>query len=69
MAFYAAYLLSGRARPVAGPGRVHFLLGIAAGAAAGGLALHADPDRSRDGCFKAFRLNHWLGWRCSPAWR
>jgi 4-hydroxybenzoate polyprenyltransferase len=21
----------------------------------------ADPHRSREGCFKAFRLNHWVG--------
>ncbi len=61
MAFYAAYLISwawiGRSL---GLGNI-FLLGIAAAAAQalwhGGLI----RDRSRDGCFKAFRLNHWLG--------
>ena len=38
-----------------------FLLGIAAAAAQ--VVWHAGliKDRTRDGCFKAFRLNHWLG--------
>jgi 4-hydroxybenzoate polyprenyltransferase len=43
------------------PGGVVFLLGI--GAAAAQVVWHAGliKDRTRDGCFKAFRLNHWLG--------
>ena len=42
------------------PGAV-FLLGIAAAAAQ--VVWHATliKDRTREGCFKAFRLNHWLG--------
>ena len=42
------------------PGVV-FLLGIAAAAAQ--VVWHATliHDRTREGCFKAFRLNHWLG--------
>lgn len=40
---------------------VVFLLGIAAAAVQ--VVWHASliRDRTRDGCFKAFRLNHWLG--------
>jgi 4-hydroxybenzoate polyprenyltransferase len=61
MVFYAVYLLSwaviGRALGLG----LLFLLGI------GGAALQAMwhyrliQHRDRDGCFKAFRLNHWLG--------
>jgi len=61
MGFYAAYLLSwailGRAL---GLGFV-FLLGIAAAAAQAGWHYALIRSRTRDGCFKAFRLNHWLG--------
>jgi 4-hydroxybenzoate polyprenyltransferase len=61
MAFYAIYLLSwaliGRAL---GLGWV-FLLGIAAAAAQAGWHYMLIRDRSREGCFKAFRLNHWVG--------
>jgi 4-hydroxybenzoate polyprenyltransferase len=62
MAFYAAYIASW-----AMLGLVHVGLGIAFTA---GLAVAAGQalwhftlirNRSRDGCFKAFRLNHWLG--------
>ena len=61
MGFYAAYLVSwailGRAL---GLGFV-FLLGIAAAAAQAGWHYALIRSRTRDGCFKAFRLNHWLG--------
>ena len=61
MGFYAAYLVSwallGRAL---GLGAV-FLLGIAAAAAQAGWHYALIRTRTRDGCFKAFRLNHWLG--------
>jgi 4-hydroxybenzoate polyprenyltransferase len=61
MGFYAAYLLGwailGRAL---GLGFV-FLLGIAAAAAQAGWHYALIRSRTRDGCFKAFRLNHWLG--------
>ena len=61
MGFYAAYLLSwallGRAL---GLGTL-FLLGIAAAALQALWHYTLIRDRSRDGCFKAFRLNHWVG--------
>ena len=61
MAFYAAYLLAWAGLGHAlGLGRV-FLLGIAAGALQAVWHFTLIRDRSRDGCFKAFRLNHWLG--------
>ncbi|MCE2689807.1 MAG: 4-hydroxybenzoate octaprenyltransferase [Rubrivivax sp.] len=61
MGFYTAYLVSwallGRAL---GLGTV-FLLGIAAAAAQAVWHYAMIRTRTRDGCFKAFRLNHWLG--------
>jgi 4-hydroxybenzoate polyprenyltransferase len=61
MGFYAAYLLSwaliGRSL---GLGRV-FLLGIAAAAVQALWHYTLIRTRTREGCFKAFRLNHWLG--------
>ena len=61
MGFYAAYLLSwavlGR---VLGLGGV-FLLGIAAAAAQAGWHFTLIRGRNREGCFRAFRLNHWVG--------
>jgi len=61
MGFYAAYLLSwaaiGRAL---GLGAV-FLVGIAAAAAQAAWHFTLIRDRSREGCFRAFRENHWLG--------
>ena len=61
MAFYAAYLLSwawlGRSL---GLGRV-FLLGIAVAAAQALWHYTLIRGRTREGCFKAFRLNHWVG--------
>ncbi len=61
MGFYAAYLAGwawmGRHLGLG----LCFLIGI--GAAALQVAWHYTliRDRSREGCFKAFRLNHWLG--------
>ena len=61
MLFYVLYLLSwallGRAL---GLGAV-FLLGIAAAAAQAAWHYTLIRQRQREGCFKAFRLNHWLG--------
>ena len=61
MGFYAAYLLSwallGRALGLG----VVFLLGIGAAALQALWHYTLIRDRSRDGCFKAFRLNHWVG--------
>ena len=61
MAFYAVYLVSWAAigRQL-GLGAV-FLAGIALAAAQALWHFFLIRDRSREGCFKAFRLNHWLG--------
>jgi 4-hydroxybenzoate polyprenyltransferase len=40
---------------------VPFLAGIAAAAAISAWHYTLIHDRSRDGCFRAFRLNHWVG--------
>jgi 4-hydroxybenzoate polyprenyltransferase len=61
MAFYAAYLASWAVLGLGlGLGRV-FLLGIAAAAAQAGWHWTLIRGRTREGCFRAFRLNHWLG--------
>ena len=61
MLFYAGYLASWAGLGLAlGLGRV-FLLGIAAAALQAGWHYTLIRDRQREGCFKAFRLNHWLG--------
>lgn len=61
MLFYALYLVSwallGRAL---GLGSL-FLAGIGAAALQAAWHYTLIRDRSRDGCFKAFRLNHWVG--------
>jgi 4-hydroxybenzoate polyprenyltransferase len=61
MGFYAAYLASwaalGHALGLGGA----YLLGIAAAAAQAAWHYTLIRSRSRMGCFKAFRLNHWLG--------
>ena len=61
MAFYAIYLVSwGALGRSLGLGRV-FWLGIAVAAAQALWHFSLIRGRSRDGCFKAFRLNHGLG--------
>ena len=61
MGFYAVYLgVWTWAYPVATPGPA-FYLGIAAAAAQAGWHWTLIRHRTRDGCFKAFRLNHWVG--------
>ena len=61
MAFYAVYLVSwawlGRSLGLGG----WFGLGIAAAALQAAWHFTLIRQRTRDGCFKAFRLNHWLG--------
>ena len=61
MGFYAAYLLSWAAigRSL-GLGAV-FLAGIAVAALQVGWHYTLIRDRSREGCFRAFRENHWVG--------
>jgi 4-hydroxybenzoate polyprenyltransferase len=61
MAFYAVYLLSwGLIGRSLGLG---WVFGAGMAMAAGQAAWHYTliRERSRDGCFKAFRLNHWVG--------
>ena len=61
MAFYAIYLGLWTALGLRlGLGR-YFLLGIAVAAAQVLWHYRLIKDRSREGCFKAFRENHWLG--------
>ena len=61
MAFYAAYLAVWAALGVhLGLGAAYFA-GIATAAALAGWHFTLIRDRSRDGCFRAFRLNHWVG--------
>ncbi len=61
MGFYAMYLgVWAWAYQPAAPGWV-FHLGIAAAAAQASWHWTLIRSRTRDGCFKAFRLNHWLG--------
>lgn len=61
MAFYTVYLASWTFLGLRlGLGKV-FLLGIAAAAAQVAWHYSLIKHRSREGCFKAFRQNHWLG--------
>ena len=61
MAFYALYLASwawlGLSLGLGTP----YLVGLAAAAAQAGWHYTMIRQRSRDGCFRAFRLNHWVG--------
>jgi len=61
MGFYAAYLVTWAALGHAlGLGRT-YLVGVAAAAVQAAWHFTLIRSRSRAGCFKAFRLNHWLG--------
>ena len=61
MLFYAVYLISWSVLGHAlGLGRI-FGLGLALAAAQALWHWRLIRRRSREGCFKAFRLNHWLG--------
>lgn len=61
MAFYAIYLASWALLGLAAGRGAWYLAGIAV--AAGTAAWHYTliRTRSREGCFRAFRLNHWVG--------
>lgn len=59
--FYGAYLLSWAWLLDAAARGPWLCLGLAAAAAQVGWHLVLIRDRSREGCFKAFRLNHWIG--------
>jgi 4-hydroxybenzoate polyprenyltransferase len=61
MAFHAVHLVSWAAIGLALGLGGWFLAGVAAAAAQVGWHWTLIRDRSRDGCFKAFRLNHWVG--------
>jgi 4-hydroxybenzoate polyprenyltransferase len=61
MGFYAAYLAVWAVighRLGLGPA---FFVGIAIAGGLAGWHFTLIRDRSRDGCFRAFRLNHWVG--------
>jgi 4-hydroxybenzoate polyprenyltransferase len=61
MVFYAAFLAIWAAAGVAlGYGWPYFA-GLAVAAAIGAWHFTLIRTRSREGCFRAFRLNHWLG--------
>ncbi len=61
MLFYAAYLVSWAWLGLSlGLGRV-FLLGVAAAAAQAAWHFTLIRTRTREGCFRAFKQNHWLG--------
>src|SRR5204863_533588 len=61
MVFYAAFLALWAAAGIAlGYGWPYFA-GLAVAAAIGSWHFTLIRTRSREGCFRAFRLNHWLG--------
>jgi 4-hydroxybenzoate polyprenyltransferase len=61
MGFYAAYLAVWGAVLSASALNNFWMVGLAAAAAQALWHFGLIRDRSRDGCFKAFRLNHWIG--------
>ena len=61
MAFYAMYLAIWALIGASLGFGVAYLAGLLAAALIAGWHFTLIRDRSRDGCFRAFRLNHWLG--------
>jgi len=61
MTSYAAYLAIWATLGAQLGLRWPFFAGIAGGAAIAAWHYTLIRERSRDGCFRAFRLNHWLG--------
>lgn len=61
MCFYATYLLVWASLLAATARGAYWVLGLAVAAAQVVWHFFLIRDRSREGCFKAFRLNHWLG--------
>jgi 4-hydroxybenzoate polyprenyltransferase len=61
MAFYALYLASWAALGLAMGLGALYLLGLAVAAGQALWHFWLIRGRSREGCFKAFRLNHWVG--------
>ena len=61
MGFYAAYLAIWAAELSGTTLSDAWMLGLLAAAAQAAWHFTLIRDRSRDGCFKAFRLNHWVG--------
>ena len=61
MSFYAIFLALWTWLGLSLGGGKLFLLGVAAAAAQVAWHYRLIKDRSREGCFKAFRENHWLG--------
>ena len=61
MGFYAAYLAVWGAVLSAAALNTDWMIGLVAAGAQALWHFGLIRDRSRDGCFKAFRLNHWVG--------
>jgi len=61
MAFYALFIATWAALGVQQGLRWPFYAGLAVAAGIAGWHWTLIRTRSRDGCFRAFRLNHWLG--------
>jgi 4-hydroxybenzoate polyprenyltransferase len=60
MGFYAAFV-GLWAWVLDAPSKPLLMLGLAAAALQAAWHFVLIKDRTRDGCFKAFRLNHWVG--------
>ena len=61
MAFYAAFLAIWAVLGVKGGSAWPYFAGLGAAALIAAWHFTLIRGRSRDGCFRAFRLNHWLG--------